>query len=98
MTNEQLAAYLEQLTMNLGKLLNDAQNQLNEMGVEHETERRYATPNLHDLSMFRIGQPVSFKDVETENITALQPLFWFVENLQQTILTLDPKRITTYDK
>lgn len=98
MTNEQLAAYLEQLTMNLGRLLQDAQNQLNEAGIEHETQRRYETPDLRDIGMFRIGQPVSFKDVETENITALQPIFWFVESLQQTVLTLDPKRTIDNDK
>lgn len=97
MTNEQLAAYLEQLTMNLGRLLSDAQNQLNADGIEHEIQRKYETPDLHDLGMFRIGQPISFKDVETENIIALQPVFWFVHNLQENILTLDPKRTITND-
>lgn len=94
MTNEQLAAYLEQLTMNLGKLLQDAQNQLNEDGVTHTTEyRTLATP----LYMEYINETIYGRNVDTENIEAMQPLFWCVENLQQTILTLDPKRIIDND-
>lgn len=97
MTNEQLAVYLEQLTINLAKLLNDAQNQLNEVGIEHETTRVYETPNSDSIAVFRIGQPVSFKNVETPNIVALQPLFDFISDLQNTITILDPKRDITND-
>lgn len=92
MTNEQLAAYIEQLTMNLGRLLSDAQNKLNEIGIEHEIECKLlpiSTPQ--EVLNWRISSP-QYENVETLNITAMQPLFWFVENLRQTILMLDPKR------
>ncbi len=96
MTDLQFAAYLEQLTMNLGKLLQDAQNELNETGIEHETTRVYETPDFDSVFMFRSGQ-AAFKEIETPNIIALQPLFDLINDLQNTIIMLDPKRDITDD-
>lgn len=77
MTNEQLAAYLEQLDINLLTLLENCQEKLN-----------------HDKILIHC---TDWYGKETEDIEALRPLFNFIENLQQTILTLDPKRTINHD-
>lgn len=92
MTNEQFAAYLEQLTAHLGLLLQTAQNALNEHGITHALERNYT--DIFNVIKQPLTAGVDYEDVETPNIEALQPLFWFLDNLQQDILMLDPKENT----
>lgn len=93
MTDLQFAAYLEQLATNLGRLIRDAQNQLNHDGIIHIIEKRLTTePQFLEMLNWKSVTNSVFEDVETENIEALQRLFDCINDLYNTITMLDPKR------